>query len=208
MIAFIPNTTNIQNMKIRINALDPIPIYYEYTTNYISDTLLEANKTYVIQIKKVNGEYVAYYLGQFQPHALCVLTNDANDSKYTKTYFAEKYNCNKENIVLRVEQNSPFSVQKLGELLDVKNGNEYDNILSDSVALENAIYINRKSSSMNDTVTISVAMIPFLDVNTKVEYRKQQETESHEYIIDSITNDTESMTSNIVMHRFHPLYYA
>ena len=208
MIAFIPNTTNIQNMKIRINALDPIPIYYEYTTNYISDTLLEANKTYVIQIKKVNGEYVAYYLGQFQPHALCVLTNDANDSKYTKAYFAEKYNCNKENIVLRVEQNSPFSVQKLGELLDVKNGNEYDNILSDSVALENAIYLNRKSSSMNDTVTISVAMIPFLDVNTKVEYRKQQETESHEYIIDSITNDTESMTSNIVMHRFYPLYYA
>lgn len=208
MIAFIPNASNIQNMKIRINSLDPIPLYYEYTTNYINAKVLEAGKTYVIQIRKVNGSYVAYYLGQFQPHALCVLTNDENDSKYTKSYFAKKYNCSEENIILRVEQYSPFSVQKLGELLDVKSGKEYENIISDSVALENAIYFNRKSSSMNDTVTISVEMIPFLDVNVKIEYKKQQETEPHHYIIDSITNDTESMTSNIVMHRFYPLYYV
>lgn len=207
MIAFIPNAENIENMQIKINSLDPLPLYYDYTTNYIDAKLLEVGKTYVFQIKKVNGEYTAYYLGQYQPHALCVLTSNVNDSKYTKAYFSDKYNCDESNIVLRVEEDSPFSVQKLGEILDVKSGDEFENIISDSVALESAIYYNRMSTSMNDTVTISVEMIPFLDVNIKIEYKKQQEAESHYYIVKSVTNSTDSKTSNIVMYRFYPLYY-
>ena len=208
MIAFTPNTTNIANMKIRINSLDTLPLYYEYTTNYIDKNLLAQGKMYVIQIKKVNGKFLAYYLGQYQPHALCVLTNNANDPKYTKQYFSKKYNCDIRNISLRVEKDSPFTIQKIGEVLDVKTGDEFENILSDSVALENAIYYNRKSTTINDTVTIVTKMIPFLDVNLKVEYKKQQDNKINQYVIKSISNDTESYISHIVMYRFYPLYYA
>lgn len=208
MIAFTPNASNIANTKIRINSLDPIPLYYEYTTNYISKNTLEKGKMYVLQIKKVNGNWLAYYLGQYQPHALCVLTDSASDTKYTKSYFAKKYNCDERNITLRVEKNSPFSVQRLGEILEVKTGDEFENIISDSVAVENAIYYNRKSTSMNDTVTITTKMIPFLDVNIKVEYKKQQDNQVHQYVIKSVSNDTESYTSHIIMYRFYPLYYA
>ena len=80
--------------------------------------------------------------------------------------------------------------------------------MSDSVALENAIYYNRKSTTINDTVTITTKMIPFLDVNLKVEYKKQQDNEVKQYVIKSISNDTESYTSSITMYRFYPLYYA
>ena len=207
MIAFKPNKGNIENMKFRINSLDAIPIYYEYTTNYIDANTFEADSTYVLEIKRVNGAYVAYYLGQYQPHAICVLTNDANDKKYTKEYFSKKYNCNIGNVVLRVEEDSPFSIQKLGEILDVKTGDEFDNILSDSVARENAIYYNRKSSSTQDTIEISTKMIPFLDVNEKIEYKRQQEEESNCYIIQSIRNDSDSLTSQLTLRRFYPLYY-
>ena len=161
-----------------------------------------------MQIKKINGEYVAYYLGKYQPHALCVLTNNANDSKYTKEYFSKKYNCDINNILLRVEEDSPFAIQKIGEVLDVKLGDDFENIISDSVALENAIYYNKKSTTINDTVTISTKMIPFLDVNLKLEYKKQQDNESKYYVIKSIANDTESCTSQITMYRFYPLYYT
>ena len=207
MIAFTPNATNIANTKIRINSLEAIPLYNEYTTTYINSSVLEKDKMYVIQIKRVNGSFLAYFLGQYQPHALCVLTDDINDKTYTKSYFAKKYNCDERNITLRVEKNSPFTVQRLGEILDVKTGDEFENILSDSVAVENAIYYNRKSTSMNDTVTITTKMIPFLDVNQKVEYRKQQETKTHQYIINSISNDTDSYVTHITMYRFYPLYY-
>lgn len=207
LIAFIPNANNIANMKLRINALDPLPLYYEYTADYIAAQLLEAGKTYVIEIKKVNGVYAAYYLGQYQPHALCVLTNRADDPVYTKAYFSAKYNCNENNIILRVEEDSPFAIQKLGEILDIKSGDDFDNIISDSVALENAVYYNRKSSSINETITISTKMIPFLDVNLKLEYKKQKEDKSKQYIIKSISNNTDSITSQISMMRFYPLYY-
>lgn len=208
IIAFTPNASNIANTKVRINSLNTLPLYYEYTTDYIDKGLLEKGKMYVIQIKRVNGNLFAYYLGQYQPHALCVLTDNANDSKYTKSYFAKKYNCDVRNITLRVEKNSPFTVQRLGEVLDVKTGDEFENIISDSVAVENAIYYNRKSTSMNDTITISTKMIPFLDVNVKVEYQKQQDNEVKQYIVKSVSNDTESNITHIVMYKFYPLYYA
>lgn len=205
MIAFTPNSSNISEMKISINSLDALPIFYEYTDTYIEEGLLVANKTYVLQIRLSGSDYVAYYLGQFQPHALCVLTDNENDPKYTKKYFAEKYNCNERNITFRVEPESPFTIQKLGEILDVKTGEKFDNILSDSVAIQNAICYNLQSSSVYDTVQIYTKMIPFLDVNEKVEYRKQQETESKQYIVKLINNDMESMTSQITMYRFYPL---
>ena len=207
IIAFIPQNTNTTNTKIKINGLDEIPLYYEYTESYIESNLFEVGKTYVFEIKRVKGIYVAYYMGQYQPHALCILTNDENDTVYTKSYFSKKYNCDERNITLRVEKESPFSVQKIGEILDVKIGNEFENIISDSVALENAIYFNRKTSSINDVVSITTKLIPFLDVNIKIEYKKQQGTESNYYVVKSISNDLESLTSNITMYRFHPLYY-
>lgn len=207
IIAFIPDSANTSGMKIRINSLDPIPLYYEYSAVPVQESLLEAEKTYVLQIKKLNGNYVAYYMGQYQPHALCVLTGDENDGQYTKAYFSQKYNCSERNITLRVEPESPFTVQRLGEILDVKSGDEFENIISDSVALENAVYYNKKSSSVNDTVTITTKMIPFLDANIKIEYKKQQEDEPHHYIITSVSNNTESLVSQITMCRFYPLYY-
>lgn len=208
-IAFIPNTNNGADMKIRINSLASVPLYYENTENHIGEGILEAGKTYVIQIKRTDsaGAFAAYYLGQYQPHALCVLTDSENDPVYTKAYFAQKYNCHERNIVLRVEEGSPFAVQKIGEILDVKSGDVFDNIISDSSAVENAVYYNRKSSSVYDIVKIQTKMIPFLDVNEKVEYRKQQEGESHFYVVKSIVNNTDAKTSDITMYRFYPLYY-
>lgn len=207
IIAFTPDTGNGPQMRLRINGLDALPIYREYTADYIASGLLQAKKTYIVQLKNTGGSLAAYYLGQYQPHALCVLTDNAADPKYTKTYFSRKYNCPEDNIVLRVEEGSPFAVQKLGEILDVKYGDEFENILSDSVALETAVYYNRKSSSRNDTITISTKMIPFLDVNEKIEYRKQQNDKPDYYIVRSITNNTDSKTSTVTMSRFYPLYH-
>ncbi len=207
LIAFDSTAINDGENYIKINELDKIPLYHEYTTDFVESGVIVADETYVIKIKKVDGNYVAYYLGQYQPHALCVLTGDENDSKYTKEYFSQRYNCEEKNIVFRVEPDSPFTIQKIGVVLDVKTGEEFDNILSSSVAMQNAIYQNRISSSMNDVVTITTKMIPFLDSNIKVSYRKQQDNEIKQYIIKTIDNNMDSCTSTITMYRFYELYY-
>ena len=208
IIAFVAPETNGLEAKVRINNLVALPLYQEFTENYIDSGILIKDETYTIRIKKVNGTYVAYFLGQFQPHALCVLTNNAEDKVYTKSYFAQRYNCKEKDITLRVEEDSPFAIQKIGIVLDVKTGEEFDNILSSSVATENAIYQNKISSSMNDIVTITTKMIPFVDTNIKVEYKKQQDTEVKQYIIKSVNHSLDSLTTTLTMYRFYPLYFT
>ena len=205
-IAFTPDTANIENMQIQINSLPALPIYKEYTEISVEKETLKAGKVYVIRIfQNDEGSFAAYFLGEYQPHAVCVLTEDENDEHYTKSYFQEKYNCS--NIILRVEKDSPFSVQKLGEILETKSGEDFDSIISDSIAIDNAVYYNRKSSSLNDTVSITTKLIPWLDVMCKVEYKKAQDNQVLQYLIKNITHNISGGTSTITMNRLYPLYY-
>lgn len=204
IIAFKAPEANTASMELSIGTLPSIPLRKEYTTESISAGTIPADTLCCIKIIYDKGAYAAYYLGQYQPHAICVLTNNAEDEIYTKEYFSQKYNC--EAVTLRVEEDNPFAIQKLGIVLDTKSGDAFDNIMSDSTAMANAVYYNKQSSTINDTVTLTTKMMPFLDVNVKVSYKKQQETKSHEYIVKSISHDLGGMTSTITLHRFYPLY--
>ena len=237
MIRFTPGGANTQNQTyIQIKntdtniTLDQIPLYYEFTENFVDANTFEADNTYVIKITRIKdledpkkSYFIAYYLGVFQPHAICYLTdgtdhsndlvtlfanteNEVTVEKYSEEFFALKYNCDVKNVTKRVEKDSPFSVEKLGIVFEAKSGAEFDAIISDSVAVENSIYYNKKSSTTKDTITIQTKMIPWLDVQQKVSYKKQQDTEERQYIIKSVSHDLENMTSSITLYRFYPLY--
>lgn len=222
MIALKPDTTCADAPKLQIVAintvakddktetqtvtLDALPIYEEYTETPIKANELQKDDMCVFRIYKVDKKYCAYYIGKYQPHAISVLTNSEDDPIYTKKYFSDKYNVEEKNVVFRVQPFSPFTVQKYGEVLDCKSGDEYDNILSDSIAQQTATYLNRNSSTMYDTVTINTVLIPWLDVNVKVNYRKLQENITYSYIVKSISHNFDSGSSEITMYRFMQLY--
>ena len=206
-IAFIPNADSLDRMQLQINGLSPVPIYYENTTTPVAKGTMHKDETYVLLYKKVDSAGRFYYLGQYQPHAVCVLTASPDDPVYTKQYFTERYNC--KNIVFRVEPDNPFTIQQIGIVLDVKTGDKYENIQSDSVAIENAIYDNIKTSSWNDAVTITTLCIPWLDVFEKVTWQKQDTREPCQYIIKNISHNLGGTvpTTSITMYRFHPFLY-
>ncbi len=206
IIAFKPKVTNTDNTQIKINSLPAFPVYNEYSTTSIASGTFIPNEVNTIMLRKKNETWISYYLGQYQPHALCVLTADENDKKYTKKYFEEKYNC--KNITFRLEPESPYTIQKIGEVLDVKTGDEFDNIISESVAAQNAVYFNQQASSMNETIDISTKMLPWLDINVKVEYKKINSNDIKQYIIKNISNDLSSGTSTLTLQRFYPLYFV
>lgn len=206
IIAFKPTVTNKNNVKIKINSLDEVPVYNEYSTTSIASGTFIPNEVNTIMLRKKDETWISYYLGQYQPHALCVLTTDENDKKYTKKYFEDKFNCS--NITFRVESESPYAIQKIGEILDVKTGDEFDNIISETVAAQNAVYFNQKSSSMNETIEINTKLLPWLDINIKVEYRKTNSDVARQYIIKDISHDLNAHTSSITLQRFYPLYYV
>ena len=236
IIRFTPNVeNNSDETYIGIintdddSVLDKLPLYYEFTEKFIPKEEIEVGGTFVFKISYVkttlnpDGQYVAFFLGEHQPHSICFLTDGTDHSDelvtlftgteneitvplYSEEFFAYKYNCNIKYVVKRIEKDSPFSVEKLGVVLDSKQGEEFDNINSNHVAMENAIYYNKKASTTNDIVTITTLMLPWLDIYQKVSYRKQQESVEHEYVIKSVSNDLSSLTSTITMYRFYPLY--
>lgn len=206
--------------KININGLGVIGIYDESNETPVAVNRLKANNIYAFKIKKkrVDKQDIikAYLLGQWQVHAINVLSDGSKSDKkimssdgveyerYSLDYFKKFYNC--ENVEITVVANSPFTVQKLGEILDVKTGGEYENITSDDLALDRAKWDNWKNCRLTDNITITTALLPFLDVNKKVSYKRSDSDKEHQYVISSVSHDFSGYTTTITMYRFYPLY--
>ena len=220
--ARIPST-NPANSKININGFGAIDIYDENTDKPLSANVLEANEIYVFKIKSkyVNRTNIfrAYLLGRYQVHAMAALVSrpDGNPDdlvtfegktfpRYSEEYFKVIHNC--EYVYLDVIPDSPFTCQKLGVILSVKSGEEFENIESSSVGVANAKYQLWKSARLPDSITLETKLCPFMDVNQKIEYKPAiyDNDEPHQYIVKNITHNWDSGTTSWTLMRFYPLY--
>ena len=212
--------SNQANAKLNINGLGAVGIYNEATENPIGANVLKPNQVYAFKIKKKhmdNQDVIqAYLLGQWQVHAMNVLTNGRKSGQfvtgydgkqyelYSKEYFQKFYNCDR--VDMTIIPNSPYTVEKLGEIPDIKISGEYENITSDDLAADRAKWENWKNCRLTDNITITTALLPFLDVNKKVSYKRSDADREYQYIITSISHDFSAFTSTITMYRFYPLY--
>ena len=211
---------NAKEAKININGLGEIGIYNDASEKPIGANAMKAGEVYAFKVRKKheNGQdfQAMFLLGQWQPHAINVLTNGKKSGQYvtssdgetyelySQEYFKKFYNCERVDMV--IVANSPFTVQKLGEILDVKTGGEYENITSDDLAADRAKWENWKNCRLTDNITITTALMPFLDVNKKVSYKPSDSDVERQYIISSISHDFSGFTTTITMYRFYPLY--
>lgn len=208
---------NDSETYIKINDLDALPVYNMSTNTFISKGILEKNKTYCFKISRIikNNEkiYIVYLLGQWQPHAITAIVDGKTNidyttssglkvKKYSEEYFKDKYNCNV--ISLTELPNSPFTVEKIGELLEVKEGGEYENITSDSLALERAEYENWKLNRLTDSITLKTIIVPFADVNVKCSYKCSDGEQIFNYVVKSIDHNFQEGTTTWTMYRHYP----
>ena len=220
LIAIRVPANNRVGCTLNVNNFGEISIYDEGTDSEILENAMKSEQVYAFKIKKkrIAGQDVfnAYLLGQWQAHGLNVLTNGtiSNEDyvtqdgetvkKYSKEYFQAVYNC--KSVELTKVADSPFCIQELGEILDVKNGGEYENITSDSLALARAEYENWKNCRLTDSISISTKLCPFADVNIKVSYRRKDLNQINQYIVKSVSHDLSSATTTWQLMRFYPLY--
>ena len=213
-------SSNQANAKININNFGAIGIYNEADDEPIDANILKPDNVYAFKIKKkrVDKQDIirAYLLGQWQVHAINVLTNGKKSGQfvtssdgeeyelYSKEYFQKFYNCDR--VDFTVIANSPFTVEKLGAIPDIKINGEFENITSDDLAADRAKWENWKNCRLTDNITITTALLPFLDVNKKISYKRSDSDREHQYIISSVSHDFSGFTSTITMYRFYPLY--
>lgn len=220
VIALRIPSANQAGSQLNINDFGVIPIVNEANEEPIKANELKPNEVYAFKIKKkrVDRQDVvkAYLLGQWQVHAINVLTNGKKSGKfvtssdgeeyelYSREYFQKFYNC--ERVDMDIIANSPFVVERLGEIPDVKAGGEFENITSNDLAADRAKWENWKNCRLTDNITITTALLPFLDVNKKVSYKRSDSDREHQYVISSVSHDFAGFTTTITMYRFYPLY--
>ena len=107
---------------------------------------------------------------------------------------------------------SPFYVNgPVGRIRQVLYGGDYDNIISDELALERAKIEIYWKCRLNDSITLNIVPIPWLDVNIVVSHAPKNEVEEKRYIIKSYSVDYGSVeaTMNVSMisyYGYYPMY--
>lgn len=145
-------------------------------------TELQAGHTYVLSYRRNTEDFI--YLGNIQPYAYIEDT----------------------------DPQSPFRVSgEAGKIPIALYGGEYDNIQTDYLARQRAIYELYHRCRLNDKITLNCVPIWYLDVNQVISYTPHTNIASHYgdnlYLIQSISMDLSSGgTMSITMNKYYPTY--
>lgn len=189
---------NQLNASIDINGMGSKMIYDEETNSPIAANTLTAG---VWCFKYKNN--VMYLLGQYQIHAVNILSNGKNPS-YTKEFFKNKYNC--DNISITVIPDSQFAIEEIGLREKSYNDDTCNNLSSNSLALSYAEYLTWKTARITDKLSLTCTLIPWLREYTKISYKPKNAQSERQYMIQNIAHDFGAGTTTITAYRFYPLY--
>lgn len=201
-VAFTADVTCSAGQKIQIqNTEDLAIVVADGDGNYraVRQGEILADTQYVV--KYTNGAYALQ--GPSIIHAMCFLFNSAPSDTEIAT-LKSKYGCN--DIMIAIDRNSIFSVEWIGEKVQVFTGGEYESIYTSELALERAYYENWKAARMQDTLKLTMLYVPWLDVNKKIEYRSIATQKVNEYMVNSIQVNLETFTMSVGVSRFYPYY--
>lgn len=175
-IAFKITATNPANAVISINGLENLTVVNDAGESLPAGTL-PANTDVVFKYRRKDKSM--YYLGQYQ-------------------VFGEAWDDNPD---------SPFNKDNLGrELLMVCEGDDYEQIYSNDLAEQRARYEIYNHTVLSTSLNLDLICIPWLDVNQKISYTLQNETQEKQYIVKSISGSTASATMSISCVSFYPDY--
>lgn len=203
----IPVENTGETTSININSIGNKPVIDALTGEPIKAGTLKKDTVYIFKYRTTVDGF--YFLGNYQIHAVGILTNGSmKDGCYSdiferKEYFKKEFNTNDIRFIVNPE--SPFCIEKAGWIVHSVNDNDYANIDSASAALSSAEYVLWQKSRRTDSITLKTLFIPWLDVNQKIKYTRQDETEAKQYIVKSINADFDSCTMTVELMRFYDL---
>ena len=160
--------------KVKINALDPIPIVND-DGSLIDAGRLKAGNDYMFTYRRNLGETIQnclYLNGEYQAYGIYKETNPE----------------------------CPFSITRLG--YEIPQRLNYENLYSDDLCYNQAEYLTYQTTAMMDTITLELCIIPWLDVNQKVTYTSHETGETNQYIIQNMSWSNLDGTMTMTLYRF------
>lgn len=107
-----------------------------------------------------------------------------------------------------VNPQSPYYVEgSVGRIRLPLFDGDYANCITDDLAQQRAEYELWKRTNMNDSITLNIVPVYWLDVNVLVEYTTRRNNQTNQYIIKNLTfglAPTDTATVNMI--RYYPAY--
>jgi len=166
-----------------------------------------------------NGELVKtlYLMGQKQIH---VIVREMNLAPSADAKQFDKMRTDCEDIRYIINPESPFACDRYnnsdnaherfsiqnGELRQVLKDGDYASIMTTELAYQRGEYENYLRCRMNTDVELTTILIPFIDVNQKIEYTSPVTGVANQYIVKSVNMDVSNFTMTMKLSRFYNYY--
>lgn len=190
--------------------------------NALAAGAMAAGRTYVARCLLMtdgNGDPVKkmYLMGQKEIH---VIVREMNVMPDAQTIANDKARNACEDIRYIINPDSPyacdryngssnnqerFSIQN-GEIRQVLKDGDYASIYSTSLAYQRGEYENYLRCRMNTDVELTTILIPFIDVNQKIEYTSPTTGQTNQYIVKSVNMDVSGYKMTMKLSRFYNYY--
>lgn len=205
-ICVTPTTESKEAQKLLIANLSLCPIVIrKYTTKGeqidepIAAGVMKAGYPYVLRY--MDGVFL--YEGELNVHAIVkevAVMPSADEQERDQI----ENDCRTIEYVVNPE--SPFTVEKIGEIRQVLSGGEYEDIYTSQLAIERARWENWKKTRLNDGATVTMLLLPFMEVNKKIRYTSPRTGEKLTYLVKGISMDFGGCTMTLDLIRFYPYY--
>lgn len=208
----VPNVDSVVGQKMKIQTLPEYQIYTESGTG--SDLTFTPIKS---QAMLAGIPYVVKYFeekfilqGELNIHCIIQEITEIPSVTTQNAYKAEN-NCY--DIQWVVNPDSPFACwldpstgNIKGEIRQVLQDGEYDNIYTTQLAYERAKYENWLNGRLNDTIEVEMILIPWMEINDKIEFTSPVSGEVGVWIVQEIEYDFEIWTMRVKANKFYPYY--
>lgn len=177
MIAIKIPAENEASPQFTIGNFSPIPIV-DGNGNALAEKILSKDTVYVFRYRR--------------------MTVDESNNIVASLYLLGQYQCKG-----RYEETSkdcPFSTTNLG--YEIVNPVDYSNLSDDAACYNQAEYLTYKSTAMMDTINLNTLVVPWIDVNMKVEYTAQYNKKKNQYIIKNFSWSFGSGTMSVTLYKF------
>ena len=124
------------------------------------------------------------------------------EAKLNESYYRTKYNT--DNIVFITDKDNKYCIEYVGEIRKKYSGDKYANLESDVLAADYAKSKLEQLCRKTTSLSLEMIVVPWLDVNQKIEYKTQSSNEIKTYITKSISGDLLSGKMSVNLMEFYP----
>ena len=206
---FVPDTTSIAGRQIKVDNLDPGTIYNSDGTA-LAVGAIEADRAYVARYSPtIVGETITprfLLQGEWLIHVIVKEVNEMPDAAYIA---ADKIANDCNDIEYIVNPDSPYACDRNemdyddGEIRQVFYGGDYSLIYTTQLALQRASYETWLKTRLQTDAEIECLLVPWMDVNVKIEYTSPVTGIARQYIVKEVTMNPAEFTMTLKLSRFY-----